>query len=102
MVQIWYRNSITIPIETLLWNGRNDLGNLLIFIDIPFYLYCGIEQFRIFAVMLDLFWQRGRCRPGKGCRFCNSFHLLRVDIDDTTAIISVLIIAFRYFYVYLR
>ena len=99
---MWYRISITIPIETLVWNGRNDFGNLPIFIDILFYSYCGIEKFRIFAVMLDLFWQRGRCRPGKGCRFCNSFHLLRVDIDDTIAIISVQIIAFRYFYVYLR
>lgn len=99
---MWYRISIKIPIETLVWNGRNDFGDLPIFIDIPFCLYCGIEKYRIFAVMSDLFWQRGRCRPGKGCRFCNSFHLLRVDIDDTIAIISVQIIAFRYFYVFLR
>lgn len=34
---MWYRISITIPIETLIWNGRNDFGNcryLLIFCSI--------------------------------------------------------------------
>ena len=46
---MWYRNSITIPIETLVWNGRNDFGNMPIFIDISFYLYCAIEKFCIFA-----------------------------------------------------
>ena len=48
---MWYRISIKIPIETLVWNGRNDFGDLPIFIDIPFCLYCGIEKYRIFAVM---------------------------------------------------